>query len=192
MVITIDTNILLWGLRGVSKAGQEDMVVRAKAFFQYLHDRGAVIVLASECVAEYLVGEEEPVRREQQMADLKEQFVIIPYDIKAAGIAAQIRSDKTFLQSLKGDIGATRTCIKSDTVIAATAKAFRKNGVDELYSNDDTLRKIATKCGLSAKDLPSLDDMATRTNPIAIAKKAGILPFDEIGAEGIEPPTSGL
>lgn len=168
MVITIDTNILLWGLRGVSKAGQEDMIVRAKAFFEDQRDRGTFIVLTSECVAEYLVGEDKADRRKTQMDDLQAKFMIIPYDTKAAAIAAEIRSDKTFIQSLKDDVGITRTCIKSDIVIAATAKAFRKSGVDIIYSNDCGLRKIAEKCGISARDLPTIEELTLKLQPTGV------------------------
>lgn len=150
MVITVDTNFLIWGVRCVSTVGQEDMIVRAQAFFSWVDERRHELVLTSECVAEYLVGGTE-LERKEQLIELSSKFKICPFDAKAAVIAAELRSDREFINSLKDDAGKTRVCIKSDINIVATAKA---HGVERVYSADRDLRKVAAKCQLSAMDIP--------------------------------------
>ena len=157
MLVTIDTNLLIWGVRGISSVGQEEMILRAKALIDWLDNRNDRLVLTSVCVGEYLIGN-DPEKRKQELSALQEKHMIYPYDANAAVIAAELRSDDDFLRSLKTDADKTRVAIKADIEIVATAKAFQ---IERIYSNDAILRKIAARCGLSAQDVPSLAEFAS-------------------------------
>ena len=109
-------------------------------------------------------------QRQQLLAELKSRFMILPYDAKAAAIAAELRSDKDFLASLNQDeIGRTPVHIKSDIVIVATAKAFQKNGVDKLYTHDRNMRTLAARVCLPSADMPHPSDRDAQ--PIPSGKK---------------------
>ena len=157
MLVTFDTNLLIWGVRGVSSEGQEEMIVRAKALIDWLDKHDDRLVLTSVCIGEYLIGN-DPEKRKLELFALQEKHMIYPYDANAAAIVAELRSDYDFLYALKADARKTRVAIKADIEIVATAKAFR---IECIYSNDATLRKIAAKCGLSARDVPSLEEITS-------------------------------
>lgn len=156
MKISIDTNILIWGVRQIADVGQEEMIPRATAFIEWIDRQGHTLVLTSQSVAEFLVGGSEAERAAQFHA-LGTHFQICPFDTLAARIAADIRSDKDFVDSLHRD-GKTRACIKADIAIVATAKA---HDVDKIFSNDAKLRSAAKKCGLPAADIPTLQELTT-------------------------------
>lgn len=154
MVITIDTNTLIWGLKKQSTQGQEDWIPRCARFLQWIDEHHHTLVLTSECVAEYLVSDGDT---DAELRTLSSKFQIYDYDVNAAVFAAEIRKDKDFVRSLKENFGKTHVCIKSDIVIVATAKA---HDVEKIYSNDEGVRKAAARCGLPASDIPTIDDMA--------------------------------
>lgn len=198
MVITVDTNFLIWGLRGVSSVGQEGMVPPAKEFFEWVVRSGHKLVLTSECVAEYLVGGTDESRK-RQLSELRSRFMILTYDAKAAAIAAELRSDPDFIASLKGDELKTKVCIKSDIVIVATSRAYGDKGVDRIYSNDVGLRNVAMRCGIAASPLPTVEEMAplptpSKSLPEKRKEKSGNLFPDEDGesVEAAAPAASDL
>lgn len=163
MVITVDTNFLIWGVRCVATDGQEEMIPRATAFFNWVDENRHKLVLSSECLAEYLVGA-TGVEKVAQLTALQEKFIILPYDAKAAAIAADLRSDKDFIKSQQA-VGKTRVCIKSDIVVVATARAFGQKGVDRIYSSDPCVRHLATTCGMSAQDMPTVEQLQYNVSP---------------------------
>lgn len=158
MKISIDTNILIWGVRQVSDAGQEEMIPRATAFLEWIDRQGHELVLTTQVVAEYLVGGTEK-KRNSQYEVLAAEFKIYPLDDLAARIAAGVRSDKDFVKAMKRD-GKTRACINADIAIVATAKA---HSVDVFYPNDNDLRNAVKRCGLLANDLPTTAQLSPIT-----------------------------
>jgi predicted nucleic acid-binding protein len=165
MIVTVDTNILIWGVRHTSIPSQADMIPRATAFLQWIDKQGHKLVVTSACISEYLVGAtEDDMARE--LKQLSAKYKIIPFDTNAAVHAARIRSDREFLRQLK-DAGKTNVAIKADIVIVATAKA---HNVDRIYSFDETdIPPIAARCGLSYAPLPTLADL-TPIHPSSIPR----------------------
>ncbi len=88
--------------------------------------------------------------------------MVIPFDTRAALVSAEIRRDKAFVNALKEQQSTSRICIKSDIIIAGTAKA---HGVQRLYTDDQSLRACADRCKLSAMPIPLMSEMKLRKKP---------------------------
>jgi len=137
---TIDTNIMIWGIKSEASPGQEDRIERAKLLLEQLDERRIRLVLTAHVVAEYLCG--FPVElRDDQFRILSEHFPIISFDLKAAGIAAELLHDKENIKSLQSDYRVSRQVIKADIAIVASAVAAN---VNYIYSDDGKVRKLAS------------------------------------------------
>ena len=177
MAITVDTNILIWGVRGVSTLGQESRIPVCRRLFEWLQERDEIVVLTADCVEEYLVGG-NPDQISSELAILQERFIILDYNATCWLKSADIRSDAAFMKEYKEtDPQKTRTCIKSDIRIVATALAHR---VDKIYSDDKGVRAIAKRSGILVAGVPTIEEMLpdkkkAKNNPNPIRKL-----FDDI------------
>lgn len=151
--VTVDTNILIWGVRGFATAGQEDKIGKARLFFEWLDRAKDELVLTAPAISEFLVGG-TPESRARQMRELSDSFQILPFDAAAAETAAELRSDAEFISRLGVDTGKTRVCIKADIAIVATALAGK---VQQMFSDDRGLRAVATRGGLSCLEMPGTE-----------------------------------
>lgn len=156
MLVTLDANVLIWGVRATATPGDEHMVPRCVRFIEWLDECGHQLVLTSQAVTEYLIGATAE-QRERDLEALTAKYIILPYDVPAIEIAAAIRSDKDFIKSLGDDAGKSRVCVKADVIIVATAKA---GGVGRIYSNDAGVRTLAARCGIPPSGIPTLVQMA--------------------------------
>lgn len=154
MLISIDTNILIWGVRAVSSDGQEEMIPRAKEFLSWIDRFGHHLAITTEALAEFLVGPDEQARLDQ-FEVLTSEYAILNFDAHASLIASRIRSNAEFIAQMKQS-GKTKPAIKSDINIVATAKA---GGVEILYSHDDDHRKAGERCGLVVRKMPTVEEM---------------------------------
>lgn len=161
MLVTVDTNILIWGVRHDSTPGQEFMIDRAVAFLAWLDANDHKLVLTATSIAEYFIGA-PPDAVAKEMKSIASRFKIIPFDTRAALVAAELRSDKSFISSLRDTVGKSAPAIKCDVVLVATAKA---HGVQKIYSNDDDIRALSLRCGLPYSPLPEPADLAQLTSP---------------------------
>ncbi|MBN2580250.1 MAG: type II toxin-antitoxin system VapC family toxin [Pirellulales bacterium] len=143
--------MMIWGVRGESTTGQEDLIHRAKTYIRFLSDKGHSILLPTPVIAEYLTPFNEE-NRQKQLKIIQESFRIAPFDLYAAFIAAGIQSRKDLLKGIQSDYGKSRTEIKTDCFIVAIAKACR---VDKLISHDPGLRKLA-EGHVTAIDIPEI------------------------------------
>jgi predicted nucleic acid-binding protein len=154
MLVTIDTHILIWAVKQEASPGQDEMIPRAQAFLDWIERNSHRLALTAEVIGEFLCGGTEEQRLEQ-LQQFQGKIPILDYNTNAAAIAARIRSSPEFIQQLKTD-GKTRACVLADIAIVATAKA---HGVERIYSHDAGMRKAATRCNLSAMDLPTLEQL---------------------------------
>lgn len=155
-IICFDTNMMIWGVRGMASTGQEEMVVRAKRYLEFLEKNKQRVIIPAPVFAEYLVfcGGEE---REQQETELERQFRVMPYDYRAAKIAARISHDRARIQAIQEEFGKACEAISIDTQIVAIAAA---NKADVLIAHDGALRKLAEGI-VTAVDIPSVETQAT-------------------------------
>ncbi len=158
--ITVDTNILIWGVRGVSTPGQESRIPVCRRLFEWLQERQERVVLTADCVEEYLVyGNPDQISTE--LAILQERFIILDYNAACWMKSAEIRLHSNFVKKIK-DINplATRVSIKADVRIVATALAHK---VEKIYSDDSGVQAIARRTRLLCSGVPTLEEMAPDT-----------------------------
>jgi predicted nucleic acid-binding protein len=151
MIVCFDTMMMIWGVRGESTTGQEDLIHRAKSYIKFLSDHGHQILLPTPVIAEYLTPFDEEDRL-KQLKIIQESYRVAPFDLYAAFIAASIQSRRELLKGIQTDYGKSRTEIKTDCFIVAIAKARR---ADKLISHDPGLRKLA-EGHVSAIDIPEI------------------------------------
>ena len=158
--ITVDTNILIWGVRGVSTPGQESRIPICRRLFEWFQERQERVVLTADCVEEYLVGG-NPEQIASNLEMLRERFIILDYNPACWMKSAEIRLHSNFVNKIK-DINplATRVSIKADVRIVATALA---HNVEKIYSDDRGVQAIARRSGLLCSGVPTIEEMAPDT-----------------------------
>lgn len=129
MIVCFDTAPLIWGVQGSSRPGQEGMIPRARAFIDQLDADRARLIIPAPVIAEYLVPF-SPTDRLEQLRRLQRRFRIIPLDMRAGMIAAEI--------GWRPDDGAhspphCRECLRADALVVACALA---GGADLLVTHD--------------------------------------------------------
>lgn len=137
----IDTHMLIWGVQEVSRSTQSEMIVRAKALFAKLDKDKMKVVVPSIVIGEFLLGlpiEEQPAYQKL----VSRRFVVVPYDLRAAIQFARIwHSKKTQgeIEATKQN-GLTRTELRADTMIVATAIA---SGASVIYGFDKGVKRLS-------------------------------------------------
>lgn len=163
MLLTFDTNVMIWAVQKVAKRGQEYRLQQAAALMDWIDRHGHNLVFIADVVSEFLVGDDES--RRERLSDLLEtRFAVLPFDTKAARIAAKLKSHPEFLKQFQQS-GKSRACIKADVRIVATAVA---HGVERVYSTDPDVRKFADRCGLSCSGLPIVETQDPDDSPKVI------------------------
>ncbi|NJK80323.1 MAG: type II toxin-antitoxin system VapC family toxin [Chloroflexaceae bacterium] len=141
MVVCIDTQIVIWGVREEATPTQKDMIPKAKELFEYFGRQKIQVAFPSIVVGESLVR--VPVPEHPNVLNKFSQFIILPYDTLSAMWFARIwqqlkdQEEITRLQTT----GLSRVELKADLMIIATAVA---HGAKVLYSGDHKLLKLAT------------------------------------------------
>jgi predicted nucleic acid-binding protein len=149
MMHAIDTQILLWAIKQ-SEPGREDLIARSVARFNDLKGRGITIMIPSIVVAEYLPAypvEDHPA----QLAILRKNFFIAPFDAAAAVVAAGIQC-KRLLAETHDATSMGKHCLKADVKIIATAIA---HGATMIYSHDKHFNSFG-RGRILVSDVPDL------------------------------------
>lgn len=146
-IVAVDTMILVWGIR---KAGDEDQIKHAAWLFQELDDTNAQVIVPSVALAEYLVPF-DPKKHADVVAPLAKRFIIAPFDVKCAALAARLFVEGK--EDREMSVENARNLLKADSLIIATAAV---NGARLFYSEDEQCRKLAERANLTAKALPTI------------------------------------
>ncbi len=144
-IVAVDSMTLVWGIR---EEGTEEQCLRAKWLFEQFTKRQTQVVLPSVVVSEYLTPV-EPQAHAMVIAQLEDRFIIQPFNVHCASIAAHLYQRGMKMRA-KGEPGG-RALLRADTMIIATAKAF---GAEVLYTGDAGCRELAAKIEMTALDLP--------------------------------------
>lgn len=140
--VCVDNHVLLWGIREVATAGQEDMIPRTKRFLEDCKHQGIRILVPSIVLAELLTAID--VRHHALTTNLLQQSFPVPaFDAAASQVFAKLwqqRKDNGVLEKLKTELGALRQELKADCMIVATALVQK---AEAIYSHDEKLRKFA-------------------------------------------------
>ncbi|MEI8572617.1 type II toxin-antitoxin system VapC family toxin [Methylomonas sp. LW13] len=140
--VCVDNHILLWGIREEAGKEQEDMIPRAKAFFDDCQRSKIQIMVPSIVVGELLTAI-EPKNHAMVLNLLKSSFLIPSYDAAASTVFAKLwRDNKSsgLTKELQNNHSATRQELKADCMIVAIAIVRKCNAI---YSHDEKLKKFA-------------------------------------------------
>ena len=143
-IVALDTNILIWGVQGKARTGQEHRIDEAKELLDLLSKQKASLALTMTTVGEYLAGLPE-ARHAEAMVVLQKRFRFLVYNARCAMEAARIWRLKKYgasreLEKHKTEFpDVTSTKIKADMQIVATCIS---HGVNTLYSADGPLLKM--------------------------------------------------
>lgn len=166
MIVCVDTHVLIWGIREEAGAGQERMIARTKHLLGELERAKARIIVPAPVVMEALIGLDS-ARHQAFLGRLGRQFVIGPFDARAAAEAASIWLSINRGRQLSDEIRfaakGTRSEIKCDIMLLAIAIS---RGASVLYTEDADLTRLANR--------------VARTRVEAIPEAKTQLRFDEL------------
>lgn len=141
-LILLDTQIILWGIKGVASDGQEHKISRAKAFVNWLSENDYKLLLPVPQLAEIMSGV-PPEEHAAVRAFFDKRFRIVPFDEMAAAKCAELTyrsfTDAEVIQYRK-DNKVPRQKMKFDCMLVAIAIT---RGVSKIYSEDPDLKKFA-------------------------------------------------
>lgn len=141
-LILLDTQIIIWGIRGVASDGQEYRIGRAKAFVEWLSENEYKLLLPVPQLAEIMCGvppEQQPAIR----AYFDKRFRIVPFDEMAAAKCAELMYHSftnSELKEYRKNHGVPRQKMKFDCMLVAIAIT---RGASKIYSEDPDLKKFA-------------------------------------------------
>lgn len=154
MLIFVDTQILIWGVRQFANPGQEGMIDVARAFFQQVQEQGHQIGIAAPTLGEYLVRTPE-ADREKVVAEFQRHFCVYPFDCGAAARGAELWSKvygEKSLGEVAKELGTKRYVLKVDHQVVSIA-VYR--GASVLYTHDESMLQFA-KPFITADRLPPI------------------------------------
>jgi predicted nucleic acid-binding protein len=138
-MIAVDTNVLMWGVRGEPDSSGRQMVERCAALFQDLSEQRAKVMVPSIVLAEFLQGQDIESQR-QLRAIIGKRFFVAPFDAQAAGIAAELYATSNYKQIQADCNNVYAASLKADYKVVATAIA---HGATKLYADDTQISAIA-------------------------------------------------
>lgn len=116
-MICFDTMILIWGVQGAARAGQEVMIDRTRRYIHSLAKTNERIMVPTPALAEYLQHFDDSERR-RQLELLQRHFFIASFDLPAAYLAAGLARKAT---GTERPAAVSRQALKTDLQIIATA-----------------------------------------------------------------------
>lgn len=144
MLVFVDTQILVWGIRKHATRGQEDELKKAESFFDNAKSNNLIIGIAAPTLSEYLMG--TPVEKHTEAFHyFNTHFRIFPFDTLAALKGAQLWEEhykNLSLRQIIKDTGYQRQVLKVDHQIVSIAVS---NKADCIYSHDQGLKKFGSR-----------------------------------------------
>ena len=147
-MICFDTTILIWGVQGQAKSGQEEMVGRTRRFIESLHEQNEQIMVPTPALAEYLQGVETDDRK-KQLAILERSFITPAFDLPAAYLAAGLARKAAALP--KGET--PKQTVKTDLQIIATAI---HHGATKIITNEKAHFEKLADGRIAISEVPNL------------------------------------
>lgn len=149
-LVGLDTQILIWGMRDPSDPTPKAQ--HARWLMESLEKDSTVQLCISSMVAqEYLVHIPPPHSRANVRAALEASFLILPFNMSCAALAAELHEQSRTKGS--APITGSRVSIKADCMIVAASCVA---GVSKLYSNDAGFRTLAQRAGIACDRVPTI------------------------------------
>lgn len=149
--VCLDTNVLIWGIKGEAELGQEHMIPRAKAFLKHLDENQIPAVIPTIVLAEFLARSDSSKHAEITQK-LEKSFLIIPFDTRSSSKFSDLWKTKNGIR--KDQPICTRDHMKADLLIVASALS---SGVKSICSSDPHVKKAADGM-VPCTDLPEFAD----------------------------------
>lgn len=145
----MDSQTLAWCVRreGV-QSPTPDQIQRAEWLLEELAEMNAQLILPSIVVSEYLVPI-DPARHAAVIASMSKRFLIKPFDVHCASLAARLFAHGKANRPQNIPMG--RECVRSDAMIIATAVV---HNAKLFYTDDGDCLKLAKTTRLDARGLP--------------------------------------
>jgi predicted nucleic acid-binding protein len=148
----IDTNILIWGIKGELTSGQDESKVhRAKNLLKQLDQSNCAVMISSIVLAEILVRV-PPEEHTAVMNAINEGFQIRSFDYPSALICSRLWNKK--LDQRKEDPDCSKNHMKVDLMIAANAISEK---ADVIFSEDKHISN-AVQGMIRCKSLPTISE----------------------------------
>lgn len=158
MIICVDTNIMVWGVKKTATKGQEYLISDADKFLKACQKRKLHVLLPTIVVSELLTP--EPISLHPKLMKQFSKFAICEFNVKASIIFGQIMQDRyADLKKYRADNSVRKDKMKFDCAIVATALAF---DAQMIYSHDPDVNFFA-KDRIDVKKLS--DDMFSENKP---------------------------
>lgn len=159
-LIGIDSHVFVWGIRGVSSAGQELKIPQAKSLLSLIDPKEKAIVLAAPMLAEIL-SVVPPSEHHTILSLIDSRFHVYPFDAPAAYKCAELLH-KSYTDAQLIEYRQTHNVpkqkLKYDCMIAAiciTRKA------ECIYSEDPDLIKFSDG-QITIKKLPAIQPIVNQ------------------------------
>ena len=158
-LVCVDSHIIIWGIREHAEEGQEVMIHRTKAFFDWCKSNKTTIMVPAVVVGELLTAI-EPNHHTMVVNLLETGFDIPPYDAKAAALFARLWREKKnsgLVIEIQNEMQATRQELKADCMIVAIAIS---RNAEVLYSHDAKLKRFANG-NIEVREIPAIQVQET-------------------------------
>ena len=143
-LVCLDTKIVIQGLlKQISDPSQQSIVNRSALLIKLIEKNGDSVILPTVVVGEVLVKIPQEERGEV-VKRLRENWIIVDYDVRAAMKFGEIRSRMKIIRDQErereGKPSTARCVLSPDAMIAATAIV---NGAEIIYTGDKNFVKLA-------------------------------------------------
>jgi len=138
-MICFDTSPIIWGVQGVARRGQDEMVDRTKRYIEYLTEEKKRIMIPTPALTEYLVHF-DPKEQKEQKRVIESNFIVPAFDIPAVEVAAELLGDTEAIREMRdtGEYDKIRVSIDAQIIAIAIV-----NQAEKIISHDPRLTKLA-------------------------------------------------
>ena len=156
MIIAVDTQVLVYAIEDAKKPECVDVHRRARFFLEETEREGNKIMVPSVSIGEFLAIYEDSDKKEEVLETLR-QFMIVPFDAKAANIYGEIYHEKVRPAVEEKDERSKRfkkrkLCV--DCQVVASAVCW---GADIVVSNDKDIKRLG-KDRILVSEIPAIPE----------------------------------
>ncbi len=154
-LVLIDSQILIWGVKGFASPGQEDNIATAKLFMQWISDNDYKILMPLPQLVE--LASYAPPEHQHVIYSMftTKGFQVVPFDELTTQKCSELLHKSLNEQELvvyRADNKVPKAKIKFDCMLAASAIV---RGAVKIFSNDNDLKKFS--CGqIDVSEMPKI------------------------------------
>lgn len=115
------------------------MIERTKNYLKFLYEQKKRIMIPAPVVGEFLVKFND-TERNDLIQVIEKSFYVPSFDIRAAGLAAELTGNQSIISEIKETTDINKACLKVDAMIVAIAIL---HNAEMIVTNDPHLAKLA-------------------------------------------------